>query len=359
MLNMKRQLFYYTLALLLVLGTISSCDNYERTQVKPTITVNHNSVSLFEGEQIQLTASPVSLKYKWSTSDESIATVDASGLVTAVKQGTASVICASGTMSFSSEIIVVKKVALTGIELKCDPVLELGTGSTQTVIVTTIPAEANDVDVTDFSWWSDDESVARVSPGGVIKAMAKGQTTIHYRRGSFTKEITVVVDVTFPLFKGQPFVISKSAPSTLWFRDFDRGGMNNAFYDTGGGGGNTYRANNGDPTSSMVTIEGGGNIGYLASGEWYVYSIDVKDAGTYKMVINAAAGASGPNVGSYRYQIDGVDVWGPLPITGSGGWGTFIDFATEIALPSGSHKLKFIADNGSHNPKYMTFTFKQ
>ena len=48
--------------------------------------------------------------------------------------------------------------------------------------------------------------------------------------------------------------------------------------NTGGGGGNTYRAQHGDPTSSMVTIEDGGNIGYLASGEWYIYSISVNDA---------------------------------------------------------------------------------
>jgi hypothetical protein len=78
------------------------------------------------------------------------------------------------------------------------------------------------------------------------------------------------VQVTFPFVKGHPFVLAKDSTTVIWFRDFDRGGMNVAFYDTGGGGGNTYRAAHGDPTSSMVTIEGGGNIGYLASGEWYI-----------------------------------------------------------------------------------------
>ena len=90
---------------------------------------------------------------------------------------------------------------------------------------------------------------------GVIKGIGIGETTIHYRRGDIFKEITVVVDTSFPLIKGQPFVVKADGPSELWFRDFDRGGKNIAFYDTGGGSGNTYRADMGDFTSSMVTMK--------------------------------------------------------------------------------------------------------
>ena len=169
--------------------------------------------------------------------------------------------------------------------------------------------------------------------------------------------MTFDVQVTFPFVKGHPFVISKDEPAVIWFRDFDRGGMNVAFYDTGGGGGNTYRAKHGDPTSSMVTIEGDGNIGYLASGEWYIYSISVKDAGTYKITINAASG-SGGSQGMYHFEIDGVKATETMPIQGSGNWGQFInDDSFQITLPAGDHKLKFFADTGSHNPKHMTFTY--
>ncbi|MCI5720354.1 MAG: carbohydrate-binding protein, partial [Bacteroidales bacterium] len=165
------------------------------------------------------------------------------------------------------------------------------------------------------------------------------------------------VQVTFPFVKGHPFAISKDEPAVIWFRDFDRGGMNVAFYDTGGGGGNTYRAQHGDPTSSMVTIEGGGNIGYLASGEWYIYSISVKDAGTYKITINASSG-SGGSQGKYHFEIDGVKATETMPIQGSGNWGQFIDDDSfQINLPAGDHKLKFFADNGSHNPKHMTLAY--
>lgn len=336
-------------------GAFVSCDHFERTEVKPTISVNHLSATLFEGEQIQLTASPTSLSFSWSTTEDDVANVDATGLVTAVKQGTASIVCTSGDMSFTTEIIVNKKIALTDVILRCDPILELGLGSTRNVPVSLVPSEANDIDVTDYAWSSDDETVARVNAAGTIKGVKEGTTVIHYRKGSFRKEVSVVVGKTFPLFKGQPFVVSKT-PSTLWFRDFDRGGEGNAFFDTGGGPGNTYRANNGDPTSSKVTIEAGGNIGYLTGGEWYVYSIDVLDAGDYTIVINLASAAGSD--GRYRFDLDDKPITEPFPMQRSGGWGSFIDVEVDVTLPAGQHRLKFVAEDGQHNPKHMTFHFK-
>lgn len=352
---MKKFFINISLAVLAVL--FASCDNFERTKVYPTITVDYSSVTLFEGDEVQLTASPTNLSFTWMSNDESIATVDNNGLVTAIKQGSTSIECSSGDMTFETEIYVTKKVALTDIIMKSDTLVELAIGATVTIPVEMVPTDANDVPATDFEWWSDDENVARVNSAGTVKGIGVGMTKIHYRKGSFSKYVIFDVQVTFPFYRGHPFVISKDEPAEIWFRDFDRGGMNVAFYDTGGGGGNTYRAQHGDPTSSMVTIEGGGNIGYLASGEWYIYSIDVKDAGTYKITINAAAGGSGPQ-GNYHFELDGVVATDTHPIEGSGSWGGFIDDDSfQITLPAGSHKLKFYADAGAHNPKYMIFTY--
>ena len=335
---------------------MAGCDNFERTEVYPTIFVNHSTITLFEGETEQLVASPVTKTFNWATTDESIATVDATGLVTAVKQGTASIVCTSEGLSFSTEVLVNKRVALQDVILKCEPSIELAIGATITVSVDMVPPEANDVDVTDFEWVSEDENIARVSAGGTIKSVGEGTTTIRYRKGTFTKEITVIASTSFPFFKGQPFVVSKT-PSTLWFRDFDRGGKGIAFEDTGGGGGNTYRAENGDPTSSMVTIEAGGNIGYLAAGEWYIYTIDVLDPGDYTIVVNLASAAASD--GMYRFDLDGKPATPSFPMARSGNWGTFIDVPVDIVLPEGLHKLKFVAEDGQHNPKHMTFQSKE
>ena len=337
----------------LPLFVATSCDNFERTEVEYTITVNHNSVTLFEGETKQLSASPSDGgAYAWKSLDETIATVDGSGLVTAVGHGVTSVICSRDDMSFEVEIIVNEKVELEDVKLRCDAILELAVDATQTIAVEVFPAEANDVPLDDFDWWSDDEAVARVSDAGVIKGIGIGETTIHYRRGDIFKEITVVVDTSFPLIKGQPFVVKADGPSELWFRDFDRGGKNIAFYDTGGGSGNTYRADMGDFTSSMVTIEGGGNLGYLDNGEWYIYSIDVEQAGTYEVTVNLGGGSGG---GWYQCEVDGVRACDNFMVPNTGGWGNFADYKVTIELPEGSHKLKFYADAAQHNPRHMTF----
>lgn len=330
-----------------------ACDNFERTEVEHTITVNYNTVSLFEGATAQLTASPADGGvYSWTSRDETIATVDGSGLVTAVSHGVTSVLCSRDGLSFEVEIIVNEKIALEDVTLRCDALLELAVNATKSVAVEVYPAEANDVPLADFEWWSDDDSVARVSYAGVIKGIGVGETTIHYRRGDIFKEIEVVVDSSFPLIKGQPFVVKADGESVLWFRDFDRGGKDIAFYDTGGGNGNTYRAEMGDNTSSMVTIEGGGNLGYLDSGEWYIYSIDVEQAGTYQITVNLAGGSGD---GWYHFEVDGVRICENFMVPNTGGWGNFADETVTVDLPEGSHKFKFYADTANHNPKTMTF----
>ena len=61
---------------------VVSCDSYDRTEVEPTITVDHNKITLFEGETMQLVASPATLEFTWESLNADIATVDANGLVT-------------------------------------------------------------------------------------------------------------------------------------------------------------------------------------------------------------------------------------------------------------------------------------
>ena len=47
---MKKYVVNIMMLFSLPLFVATSCDNFERTEVEYTITVNHNSVTLFEGE---------------------------------------------------------------------------------------------------------------------------------------------------------------------------------------------------------------------------------------------------------------------------------------------------------------------
>ena len=75
------------------------------------ITLNKESLSLEEGETATLTASPTPSDAElgtivWSSSDESIATVNQEGLVTAVAAGSATITATSGSLSASCAVTV-------------------------------------------------------------------------------------------------------------------------------------------------------------------------------------------------------------------------------------------------------------
>ncbi|RYY10551.1 MAG: carbohydrate-binding protein, partial [Cytophagaceae bacterium] len=115
-------------------------------------------------------------------------------------------------------------------------------------------------------------------------------------------------------------------PGVLKAVEYDNGGQNVAYYDSD-------VANRGaliDPTvprpnESVDTENGGegnGNIGYSATGEWQRFTVNILRTGLYKLVVRAAANATG---GSLRVLVNGVDKTGVVPVPASGGFGVYQD----------------------------------
>jgi len=113
---------------------------------------------------------------KWSSANAAVATVDASGKITAVAKG-ATVITATtsnGKQATCTVTVKEKEVAVTGITLdKTESVLTVG--GTDTVKATIVPDNATDKTV---KWSSANAAVATVDASGKITAVAKGATTI-------------------------------------------------------------------------------------------------------------------------------------------------------------------------------------
>ncbi|MGN1246154.1 MAG: Ig-like domain-containing protein [Muribaculaceae bacterium] len=345
-------------ALCIVLGTacFSSCDEYERTPVTNEIYVNKSSVSLFVGAEEKLTVSPEGNKAQWTSDDETVAVVDASGTVRGVAPGSTTVRATIGSISSSVNVTVRERISLRDIELS-ETVLDIDPMSTTSLSVTLVPADANDVAIDDCEWWSDDESLVRVTLAGTVSSLDKqGSTYIHYRRGSIVKDLLVYVSYTHP-FQG-PHILSKEESLVLPFIDFDLGGKNRAWFDTTGGnsGGGSYRSGKGDNNSADVDIVNRKYIGYTASGEWLVYTLDVEDAGTYN--VDFSVGTKGG--GLFHLEIDDVDVTGQIELATSGSLTKFAyTTSTAISLPKGRSKLKFFMDKASYNLLEMKFTYSQ
>lgn len=81
-------------------------------------------------------------------------------------------------------------------------------------------------------------------------------------------------------------------PGRIEAEDFDKGGQGVGFYDTSKSNqGGKYRTEPGD----FVGIGEGGTgyyVGWSATGEWLNYTVDVQEAGTYRMDIHYSSTSS-------------------------------------------------------------------
>jgi len=110
----------------------------------------------------------------YTSSNETIATVDANGKVTAVKPGTVTITATVGTFTDKVEITV-PVVPVTSIELKVDKT-DLEKGDIVNVVATVNPADTTD-DKT-ITWTSSNEKVAKVDANGTVTAVGGGNATI-------------------------------------------------------------------------------------------------------------------------------------------------------------------------------------
>ena len=350
---MKKHIVKIMMLFALPALAVVSCDSYDRTEVEPTVTVDHNKVTLFVGESQALKASPATLSFTWEAMNPDIATVTPDGVVTGVAEGAASVVAKAGDVSFSVEVIVQTKVPITGVMFRDGADWELSKGATAGLVISQIPSGGNDIPMTDFEWWSDDENIARVSQAGVVKGINYGVTKVHYRRGQYEIEAQVNVGKSFPRTKGQPFVLSAEAPTTWMFNAYDRGGRGGGYEDKSGRNGDT------------PDTEGSGNIGYTTNGEWLCYTVDVKDAGKYKCTMTASSGNGAGHRGNYQWFVDEPNVaeaaCSPtFTLDSSGAWpGPWLPAETEVTLEAGVQRLIFYMHNGVHNLWDITFEYAE
>ena len=147
------------------------------------ITLNVTEQTLTEGETLALTATvtPENVTNKvlvWTSSDESVATVDANGTVTAVKEGTATItVKATDGSNVSAQCAITVKapvVLVEGITLNMTE-QTLSAGETLALTATVLPENASNKTL---AWTSSDESVATVDANGLVTAVKEGTATI-------------------------------------------------------------------------------------------------------------------------------------------------------------------------------------
>ena len=134
------------------------------------------TLALNETADLDATVSPkgaANAGLTWKSSDESIVTVDGTGIITAKGFGSATV-SAEADGHFDTCTVMVVKTDVTGVGLSSTS-RTMGIGDTATLRATVSPGGATHPDV---MWKSTDASVATVSQSGRVTAVAEGAAAI-------------------------------------------------------------------------------------------------------------------------------------------------------------------------------------
>jgi len=89
-------------------------------------------------------------------------------------------------------------------------------------------------------------------------------------------------------------------------------------------------------------VEGNYNVGWMAPGEWLLYTVNVGTSGTYRLDLRVAANGSG---GQLHVEFDGVNKTGALTIPNTGGWQAWTTISTQVTLGSGVQRMRVAVDS--------------
>ncbi|MYG50020.1 MAG: hypothetical protein F4164_11820 [Gemmatimonadales bacterium] len=111
----------------------------------------------------------------WSSGNASVAMVDATGLVTAAANGTATLTATAGSASGTAEVTVAQEVSAVAVTPAADTLLA---GDTLRLSADATDANGHAVTGASFAWLSSDASVAGVDESGLVKAVAAGTAVV-------------------------------------------------------------------------------------------------------------------------------------------------------------------------------------
>ncbi|MDZ8117803.1 Ig-like domain-containing protein [Pontiella sp. NLcol2] len=242
----------------------------------------------------------------WSSDNPSVATVDASGVVTAVAEGTALITATStdGGLTDTSIITVPPPIAVTEVELAPANRL-IAVGDTVQLNETVLPSAAADPSVT---WTSLNPAVATVSSSGLVTGVAGGSAQI----------VVTTVDGGFSA-TNETTVFDAVAGGSVYTVEAE------SFFNTGG-----------------VSNSGVG-INYVEANDWAEYHVTLPEDGIYKLEYVIAS----PNDGSgIEFLLDGVSLAGD-DVPNTGAWDAYVTLqsASYFAVSNGSYVARVAASS--------------
>ena len=152
------------------------------------------TVNLFRADNTQIPVAGRTFAYQ--SSDNTVATVDASGVLTAVREGQAT-ITVTGENLTGTTLVRVTKIPVVDVLLPQNPIFRIGATSTLTVVPldSATPPRALSTAGRLLRYTVADPSVLRISASGIVEPLKEGSTAITVTVDSVTRTTTAQVTI--------------------------------------------------------------------------------------------------------------------------------------------------------------------
>jgi uncharacterized protein YjdB len=254
-----------------------------------SVSVSPATASLLVGATVQLSATTrdannnvlTGRAVTWSSSNTGISTVSASGLVTAVAAGTATITATSETKTGTSAITVSAPASVPVASVTVSPsTASLLVGSTAQLSATTRDANNNILTGRIVTWSSSNTGISTVSTSGLVTAVAPGTATITATSETKTGTSAITVSATpVASVTVSPATASVQVGGTVQFSAVTRDANNNVLT----GRSITWNSN----TPSFATVSASGLATAVTAGTVQITATSEGKTGTASLTVQA------------------------------------------------------------------------
>lgn len=158
----------------------------------------------------------------------------------------------------------------------------------------------------------------------------------------------VVIPPPYEAGKVYPFT-KLVAPGRIQAEYFD---VNGYFDNTPANTGSEYRPHESVDIESTLDIGYGYNVGWMRAGEWLQYTVDVLEAGNYRVEFRIASKTGG---GQLLFLMDDYGQVGPINIIATDNWQNFatVQPTTLFPVTAGKHVFKIFVFTPGCNLNYF------
>ena len=146
-------------------------------------------------------------------------------------------------------------------------------------------------------------------------------------------------------------------PGTVQAENYDVGGQGVGYnVSSVNGSDNGYRSDGVDLETTTDT-GGGLDLGWSAAGQWFKYTVNVGQSGTYSASFRVANGTT--SNGTLALVNSSGTTLASITIAPTGGWQTWTTVTANVNLSAGQQVLEMSQTGGGYNINYVTFALEQ